>query len=319
MHRSFVPVAVSAAVLAGIGWPRADARPAADPPAQASARPCLPARGLVVAMTIRRSLKDGSEVTEPLGDGGYRITRCDTHGRTTIGMTVLPIADTGGKRDLLPAVIVRRKSIVAPTYGDPVRDPRYRVVFHRALRKLLASVLPRTPGRASRDPNFATPSSVFASAAAASACDDKTHAESPGTWPDNQYSWRWNAKTFGENSSTLTALKKAHKEWDKTVTDCSGLKDITHFTTTYDGTTTRHAGVNDGVNTVDKADLSKSDVRVDRDRLHLGVAGRELLHRDRHPLRHRREVVQQGLRRHLRLPGHRRARVRPQHRSQRPR
>ena len=68
----------------------------------------MPARGLVVAMTIRRKLKDGSEVTEPLANGGYRITRCDTQGRTKIGMTVLPIADTGGKRDLLPAVIVRR-------------------------------------------------------------------------------------------------------------------------------------------------------------------------------------------------------------------
>ena len=58
------------------------------------------------------------------------------------------------------------------------------------------------------------------------------------------------------------------------MTDCSGLKDITNFTTTYDGTTTRQAGVNDGVNTVDKADLSNEPVRVDRDRLHLGVVGR---------------------------------------------
>ena len=53
-------------------------------------------------MTIRRNLKDGSEVTEPLANGGYRITRCDTQGRTTIGMTVLPIADTGGKRSCSP-------------------------------------------------------------------------------------------------------------------------------------------------------------------------------------------------------------------------
>ena len=258
MRRPSVPIVVTAALVAGIGGPQAGARPAADSPAQASARPCLPARGLVVAMTIRRSLKDGSEVTEPLGNGGYRITRCDTQGRTTIGMTVLPIADTGGTRYLLPAVIVRRKTIIAPTYGDPVRDTRYRAVFHRAVRKLLASVLPRTPGPARRDPNFATPGNVFATAAAGSACDDKTHAMSPGAWPDNRYGWRWNAKTFGENSSNLTAFKKAHEQWDKTVTDCSGLKDITHFTTTYDGTATRHAGVNDDVNTVDKADLSKS-------------------------------------------------------------
>ena len=155
-------------------------------------------------------------------------------------------------------MIVRRKTITAPTYGDPVHDTRYRAVFHRGLAKLLASVLPRTPGQATRDPDFVKPRNVFAFAAAKSACDDKTHAESPGSWPENRCSWRWNAKSFGDNSSTLTAFKKAHEQWDKTLTDCSGLKDITNFTTTYDGTTTRKAGVNDGVNVVDKADLSKS-------------------------------------------------------------
>src|SRR3954454_22364095 len=154
MHRSSVVIVLSGALLAGFCGSRAAARPAADPPARASAKPCLPARGLVVANTIRRSLKEGSEVTEPLGDGGYRITRCDKQGRTTIGMTVRPIADTGGKRDLLPAVIVRRNVIIAPAYGDPIRDARYRKVFDRGLRKLLASVLPRTPGPATRDPNF---------------------------------------------------------------------------------------------------------------------------------------------------------------------
>src|SRR6478735_4100513 len=173
MRRSCGPIIVTAVVLAGTLGPQADARPTAGPPARAAAKPCLPARGLVVAMTIRRSLKDGSEVTEPLANGGYRITRCDTQGRTTIGMTVLPIADTGGKRVLLPAVIVRRKTIIAPTYGDPVRDTRYGTVFHRALAKLLASVLPPTPGRASRDPRFTTQRNVFATAAAKSACDDK--------------------------------------------------------------------------------------------------------------------------------------------------
>ena len=225
-------------------------------------------------MTIRRNLKDGSEVTEPLANGGYRITRCDTQGRTTIGMTVLPIADTGGKRQLLPAVIVRRTTIIAPTYGDPIRDTRYRAIFHRGLRKLLASVLPRTPGRASRDPNFKTPSNVFATAAAKSACDDKTHAASPGSWPDNRYAWRWNAETFGENSSTLTALKKAHEQWDKTVTDCSGLKDITKFTTTYDGTTTNAGRRQRRRQHRRQGRPVQQRVRVDRDRLHLGLVGR---------------------------------------------
>ena len=259
MRRPLTCAFLVACVLApGALGPAAGASSAVDPPARAAARPCLPAHGLLVALTIRRSLENGSEVTEPLSNGGYRITRCDTQGRTTLGMTVLPIRDTGGRRDLLPAVIVRRKSIVAPTYGDPVGDVRYRGVLHRALKKLLAGVLPPTLGPASRDPHFSTPRSVFALAAAGSACQDKTHAESPGAWPDDRYAWSWNAASFGESGSTRTALKKAHEEWDKTVTDCSGFKDITNFTATFNGSTTRHAGVQDGFNVVDKANLSKS-------------------------------------------------------------
>ena len=174
----------------------------------------------------------------------------------TISMTVLPIRDSDGKIVLLPAVTVRRRSIISPTYGDPVRDTRYRDVFRRALPKLLASVLAPTPGRAERDPDFGKPGPGSASTAAQSACNDKTHTASPGSWPENHYTWRWNAKSFGENSTTLTAFKKAHEQWDLTVNDCS-MKDLTNFTTHYDGTTTRHAGVNDGVNTIDKGDLSK--------------------------------------------------------------
>jgi hypothetical protein len=257
MRRSLALIAVTAAVVAGSAGLRADARPAASLSARAAAKPCVPARGLVVPRTIRRDLTNGSEVTEPLSGDGYRITRCDSKGQMTISMTVLPIVDTGGKIRLLPAVTVRRKSIISPTYGDPVRDTRYRAVFHRALPKLLASVLPRTPGPARRDPNFKTARNGLAAAAAQSACTDKTHTASPGSWPENRYTWRWNAKTFGENSSTLTALKRAHEQWDLTVTDCD-LKDITNFTTHYDGTTTRHAGVQDGVSTIDKANLSKS-------------------------------------------------------------
>ena len=112
-------------------------------------------------------------------------------------MTVLPLLDADGRRPLVPAVIVRRRSIVAPVYGDPVHDARYRAVFERGLSKLLAGVLPPTRGPASRDPSLSAPRSVMATAAATSACDDATHAESPGAWPGNHYAWRWNAKSFG--------------------------------------------------------------------------------------------------------------------------
>jgi hypothetical protein len=250
-------VAVATAAL-GILAAGAGSNPGVTPAARASARPCLPARGLLVAATIRRNVGKGSEVTEPLSGGGYRITRCDSKARPTLSMTVLPLRDTGGARRLVPALIVRPDRIIAPVYGDPVRDRGYRVVLHRALRKLLEGVLPATPGTPRRDPSYSTPRVAVAQAAAGSACEDKTHATSPGTWPDRHYDWRWSAKSFGQSSKTLTAMKKAHEAWDMTLTDCSGYKDDTKFTTTYKGTTTRHAGVLDGTNAVDKADLSKS-------------------------------------------------------------
>ena len=62
----------------------------------------MPARGLVVPLTIRRNLSNGSEVTEPLSGDGYRITRCNKQGKTTISMTVLPIVDAGGKSSCCP-------------------------------------------------------------------------------------------------------------------------------------------------------------------------------------------------------------------------
>ena len=222
MRRCFAPVLVTAAVVLGSAGAHAEARPAADPPARAAAKPCVPARGLVVRETIRRNLKNGTEVTEPLSGDGYRITRCDTKGKTTISMTVLPIADTDGKRVLLPAVTVRPKLIVAPTYGDPVRDTRYRAIFQpRACPSCWPACSRGQPGVPAAIRTSGTRAPAFATAAAQSACNDKTHAASPGAWPENRYTWRWNAKTFGESSSTLTALKKAHEQWDRTVTDCS--------------------------------------------------------------------------------------------------
>ena len=116
--RAFLPDSdvASTALLAGSVGPRAEARPTADSPARAAVKPCVPARGLVVPVTIRRNLKNGSEVTEPLSGDGYRITRCDAQGRTTVSMTVLPLVDTGGKIVLLPAVTVRpNRSSPRPT------------------------------------------------------------------------------------------------------------------------------------------------------------------------------------------------------------
>src|SRR4029079_8885609 len=84
----------------------ADDAPTAAP--VASAERCVPLGGLLVGQTIRRELRNGGdEVTERLGQGVYRVTRCDRAGAITSSMTVEPVPDPDGRLVLGPAAIVR--------------------------------------------------------------------------------------------------------------------------------------------------------------------------------------------------------------------
>ena len=203
---------------------------------QAPARTaCLPAGGLQVADTIRRALDDGSEVTEPLGPGAYRVTRCDDEHLPRVTMTVLPLSDPDRGSVGVPAIIVRRGVIRTFDYGD-VAEPTWVAQWRRARATVLASVIRATPGSPRRDPNFRGRRAT-ATAAAGSACNDGGHAQNPGRWPDGRYSWKWNASSFGGNADTRRALQQAHEAWDKTLTDCSGINDDTPMATKYDGST----------------------------------------------------------------------------------
>ncbi len=237
----------SATVLATAGDAGAD---------QATARAaCLPAGGLRVADTIRRALHDGSEVTEPLGPGAYRVTRCDDGNRPRVTMTVLPVSDPDRGSVGVPAIIVRRGVIRSFDYGN-VSEPTWVARWRRARAAVLASVIRATPGSPRRDPNFRGRRAT-ATAAASTACNDGGHAQNPGRWPDGRYSWKWNASSFGGNADTRHALQQGHEAWNKTLTDCSGINDDTAMAAKYDGSTSRHAGEQDGVNVVDRGTLSE--------------------------------------------------------------
>ena len=247
--RAIVLSLMSAAVLATAGDTGAGQAPAPTPAA------CLPAGGLQVADTIRRALDDGSEVTEPLGPGAYRVTRCDDENHPRVTMTVLPLSDPDRGSVGVPAIVVRRGVIRSFDYGD-VAEPTWVAEWRRARATVLASVIRATPGSPRRDPNFRGRRAT-ATAAASSACDDGGHEQNPGRWPDGRYSWKWNASSFGGNAATRDALQQGHEAWNKTLTDCSGIKDDTAMAAKYDGSTSRHAGEADGVNVVDRGKLTE--------------------------------------------------------------
>ena len=210
--RLIVLILMSAAVLATAGDAGAGQAPARTA--------CLPAGGLQVADTIRRALDDGSEVTEPLGPGAYRVTRCDDDNRPRVTMTVLPVSDPYRGSVGVPAIIVRRGVIRSFDYGN-VAEPTWVAQWRRARAAVLASVIRATPGSPRRDPNFRGRRAT-ATAAASSACNDGGHAQNPGRWPDGRYSWKWNASSFGGNADTRHALQQGHEAWNKTLTTAPG-------------------------------------------------------------------------------------------------
>ena len=241
----------------------ADDAPAAAP--VASGERCVPLGGLLVSQTIRRELRNGgSEVTERLGQGVYRVTRCDRAGAITSSMTVEPVPDPDGRLVLAPAAIVRGHGLLTLDYGDP-RDPRWAAEWRRVRARVAASVTPATPGSARPDPAFdrrnVTGSSVRAAEATASdgrgarvpaksSCNDGGYLKSGRRWPDNRYGWRWNASTFGSDNATLRAVELGAQAWDLTKDSC-GFGDITTITPLYQGPTDLVAGAQDNVSTVD--------------------------------------------------------------------
>src|SRR3954453_19939403 len=132
---------VALGVAAAVGGAPATTSLADQAPAtQAGTQRCVPLGGLLVARTIRRGVRNGgNEVTERLGHGMYRVTRCDRTDAITSPMTVEPVPDPGGRRVLAPAAIVRGHRLLTLDYGDP-RDPRWAAAWRRVRARVAASV-----------------------------------------------------------------------------------------------------------------------------------------------------------------------------------
>ena len=245
-------IAVTAAAVA-VAFAVSPAQ-SSPPPAVTPRRPGPACRspGCSSGETIRRNIKNGSEVTERLGNGSYRVTRCDRSGTVNHSMTVNPVRDPDGRFVLAPGETVEGRRITTLDYGDP-RDPRWARVWRRVRAASRARGAGDT-GHPPPDPAFDPSRRGVARAAAAGACDDGTFHENGARWADNRYPWRVNAKSFGNNKDTLEALKQGPKAWDNTNTNCD-YGDTTKITPEYKGGTDHHAGSEDGVSTVDKGDI----------------------------------------------------------------
>jgi hypothetical protein len=275
LTRRAIPLVALGVASAFAGAPAlssgADDAPATAP--VAPAKRCVPLGGLLVRQTIRRGLRNGgNEVTERLGHGIYRVTRCDRADAITSSMTVEPVPDPDGRRVLAPAAIVRGHRLLTLDYGDP-RDPRWAAAWRRVRARVAASVTAATRGSARPDSAFdrrnvtgssvraaeATPSDArVAQAAAKSSCNDGGYLKSGQRWPDNRYGWRWNASTFGSNNDTLRLLELGAQAWDLTKDSCD-FGDITTITPLYQGPTELVAGAQDNVSTVDKGSVASLD------------------------------------------------------------
>ncbi|MBJ7332924.1 MAG: matrixin family metalloprotease [Solirubrobacteraceae bacterium] len=245
LHRTAALTTITAAVIA----------PTPATGAQSEPRACVPELGLLVRDTVRRSLASGSEVTEPLADGAYRVTRCTDTGTPRISMTVVAIGDPDGGRRLVPSVVVEPDRVRTYLFGEP-SEAEWAALWRGARQKVRDAVLARTPGDATRDPNYRGGQTATATLAAGGACSDSSYELNPGRWPDDAYSWRWNAKSFGGEKRTQQAFEAAHEAWDRSVTNCDNLHDDTTIAPDYRGTTTRKAGTKDGVGVIDHGKIS---------------------------------------------------------------
>ena len=244
-----LPVVVLCVAAALVGEPGSTSRAAAERATPAATKKCLPLGGLLVRKTIRRARDDGSEVTERLGHGVYRVTRCREDGRLRVSMTVAPVRDPDGQRVLAPALIVRADRITSLDYGDP-DDPRWARAWRRVRERVRDSIIPATEGTPRPEPR--------ATASQGAECDDGKFTGTGASWPDNKHPWRWHKKSFGGNANTLESLKRANGAWNKTKTNCN-LDDITEIAAPYQGTTTARATEFDGVSVVDKGDIDAVD------------------------------------------------------------
>jgi hypothetical protein len=276
-------VAVTGVVVA-VGLP---ASMASADAVKVGAKACQPTGGRISEQVTRQADSQGSQLTEFLPGSAYKVTTCDASGRPQSSITVAQIDGPGGQpmrvpietteggetRDALypkpdgpqgiallqqaKAQIAEQPSLVpAPTPGTQVQEaiPAPAAGARTAGTNLLDAnpLIARTAkartARTHRGP-------VAHAASGGDSCSNPAYVRSPMAQQNYQHGWWWNSASFGNNSSTLTALTNAELAWDHSANAC-GIPDTTPMTSYYWGNSTATPTVHDGVSVLTKGDTN---------------------------------------------------------------
>jgi hypothetical protein len=266
--RTAPAVSPAAPSPAAIALPPAATAPSAvtAAPSATATSPCAGV-GQPGAPRVARAARPGggSELTQYLADGGYRVSRCDRSGRLQVSETVSPIRDPDGGVTLVPTETQTPTVQVSALYGDP-SEPGWAADFRAHRAALRAAVLPPTAPATSLasvglagDPLLpgapAAGSAGAAPAVAGDACTNAQYTLWMGAWASRNYDYRINRSSFNYNDTTVASIVDGHTNWDTTSNSC-GLNDITNLTSHYLGSTS--AGIHtvpDGQSITDKGNL----------------------------------------------------------------
>jgi hypothetical protein len=262
MHLSrFLALAAGIVAIAAAA-PPASAAAAADP----AASTCTPPGKQLTDDVARDKRADGgSEVTEYLAGGEYRVTLCDKQGDLKVSQTVSPIRKPDGGVALVPTEIQKPGVTVSVLYGDP-DEPAWAADFRAASAPLKAAtitpvakipVAPETD--VGSDARSARPlGGLFAQAAAGGdACTNPQYRTMGGTFKTRKYTYRINRGRFNYNAATVAQIVRGHTNWDASRNSCH-MGDITKLTSHYGGSTSAvvHPDQQDGISVTDRGSMA---------------------------------------------------------------
>jgi hypothetical protein len=248
--------------------------PAAASAAAPSPRHCSPPGEQRSASVARADRADGtSEVTEFLGAGAYRVTRCGRDGGLLVSQTVMPIPDPDGGLTLVPIERQEPGATVSPLYGD-ASEPSWAAAFRADRAALRATIIPPTaiaatsqepaagteparPPQGARAARRRAPHGHMVKAAVAgNACDTTQYSFMGLPWTGRSYAYRINRGRFNYNDNTVVSIVYGHANWDRTYNSC-GLSDITNLASWHLGSTSASVHTYaDGASIVDKGSMS---------------------------------------------------------------
>lgn len=252
---------------------------AAFPVAADAAAACRPLGGLQTRDVASRTSAARMEVTEYLGDGGYRVSYCTAAGALEQSQRVEAVAVPGEAAAMLPVTTFRadpRRSAGAGsigvlaqiTYADP-DDPHFARQWPPAkldaAQRTLPPTQPVSPAgtRAGLTRAIAdgarevvrAPASVTGRALGDS-CRDRHYAFNGLRIFTGHYRYHANRSRMPHGDADRRQVTAGHHAFNDTINDC-GLSDVTDVVAAYAGPTlaTPHS-YPDGVNVVDFGDIA---------------------------------------------------------------